>query len=395
MKVLHIGKYFPPHAGGMENYLKDLMVEQHRQGIQAVALVHQSAISLRSTTYRITICDQRLLITKAAVWARLLFTPLSPSLPFCLAQLINEHAPDIIHLHMPNLSALWVLLLPATRGIPLVVHWQSDVVPSDHSIGLRFFYRLYRPLEQSVLKRCDKVLVTSTPYLNSSLALRHYRNKCVVVPLGMDPTMARFPPPVGALTPSRTSLRVLAVGRLTYYKGFDVLLKATAKMPKIQLHLVGSGEREKHLKKLATGLGLNQRVFFHGYLPDSELGRQFSDCDCVCLPSIERTESFGLVLLEAMLHGKATIASDVPGSGMGWVVEDGKTGLLVEPGNVQALIAALTKLEASPERRLAMGAMGRCRFDQEFQINRSAAEITKIYLELTNENDITGSTPDI
>ncbi len=99
--------------------------------------------------------------------------------------------------------------------------------------------------------------------------------------------------------------------------------------PDAVFHLVGSGELENSLKRLATELGVLNRVTFHGKLPAEQLAEQYASCDCLCLPSIERTEAFGLVLLEAMYFGKATVISDVPGSGMGWIVNEGITGIKV------------------------------------------------------------------
>jgi rhamnosyl/mannosyltransferase len=378
LKVMHIGKYFPPFAGGMETYLRDLMTAQVRLGIAVTALVHRSAVSLRSSDERVELAGQRVPVTRAAVWARFVFTPISPGFAWLLNRLIKQQRPDILHLHVPNVSAFWVLLLPSARRLPWVIHWQSDVPVTARHRGIRLFYRLYRPFQSALLRRSKAIIVSSPPYLSSSEALLPYRHKCHVIPLGLDPAN------LGDVTGHRKrtrggTLRVLAVGRLTYYKGLEYLIRATATLEKIETHIVGSGELAASLQKLAGELGAADKVSFHGYLSQQELAGQFSDCDCLCLPSVERTEAFGMVLLEAMYYGKPTIASNVPGSGMGWVVDDGVTGILVTPENTQSLAEALSRLQNDIETGDRMGAAGRQKFDRLFHIDRSATAISELY----------------
>jgi glycosyltransferase involved in cell wall biosynthesis len=378
LKVLHIGKYFPPHAGGMEHYLRDLMVEQSRRGTSVDALVHRSEISASNRVDSYESDGQSFQITRAAVWARLLFTPLSPAFPWLLRRLIATKSPDILHFHMPNASAFWALLSPAARRLPWVVHWHSDVVASRYSRGLSLFYSFYRPFERSLLRRSDMIIATSTPYLESSKTLADFRTRCAVVPLGLkpDPVSAiGAAPSINPLAP----LRVLAVGRLTYYKGFDQLIRATAQLDNVETHIVGEGELANELKTLARAENIADRVTFHGKLTDDELARHYELCDCLCLPSVERTEAFGLVLLEAMSHGRATVVTDVPGSGMGWVVDEGITGLKVAPGNTDELASALSKLEKDRGMMRRLGENGRRKFEDMFNIDKSCDGVETVY----------------
>lgn len=379
MKVLHIGKYFPPYAGGMETYLRDLMAAQARQGIGIAALVHQSGLSLTSRDESYQAGHQALPVTRAAVWARLLFTPVSPTFPWLLSRLIRRHRPDILHLHMPNVSAFWALFLPSARRIPWVIQWQSDVIMSEHSLGLRAFYALYRPFERAMLKRCKAVIASSPPYLASSPTLQDFRDKCRVIPLGLDPSNMPAPASQSSEPEPDRPLRVLAIGRLTYYKGFDYLIKAASQSENIEVHLVGKGDQDVILNTLTRELGMENRITFHGHLTDEKLVDQFDACDCLCLPSIERTESFGIVLLEAMYYGKATVVSNVPGSGMGWVVDDWVTGLHVPPRRTRDLAHALNELDMNRDKVRQLGKRGRQKFDQLFQIDKSAIGVSMLY----------------
>jgi len=183
---------------------------------------------------------------------------------------------------------------------------------------------------------------------------------------------------------------VLAVGRLTYYKGFDYLIKAVSQCRNIQLKIVGKGDMDAKLKKLTRELSIKNRVSFCGFLTEDQLGDEFAGCDCLCLPSIERTESFGMVLLEAMYYGKATVVSDVPGSGMGWVVDDNVTGLHVPPKSVEGLKNALNELDMNRDKLRKLGEMGRKKFDQLLHIDKTAGEVSVVYNKILGK---TAQTP--
>lgn len=383
MRILHIGKYFAPFKGGVETYLRDLMTGQQRLGGVCAALVHNHRISLRTTTMTFQSAEQGFQVTRVGVWLKFFFTPISPAFRRRLRLLLNAFRPDVIHVHLPNPSACWLLTLGVARQTPLVVHWHADVVTDAHGLFLKMLYKLYRPLERRLLKRSAAIVATSMSYLRSSESLRDYPDKCHVVPLGLD--AARFDTrhdPAPAQLNLSPDLQVLAVGRLTYYKGFGYLVRAAARLEGVQVHLVGGGERKWELIKLAAKLDVGDRVVFHGQLDDAGLAARFRACDCLCLPSIERTEAFGLVLLEAMLFGKATVISDVRGSGMGWVVDDGETGIKVRPRDVAELAAALGRLRDDRSLTRRLGENGRRKFERLFAIDHSVRELHGIYHDL-------------
>jgi rhamnosyl/mannosyltransferase len=176
---------------------------------------------------------------------------------------------------------------------------------------------------------------------------------------------------------------------LTYYKGFRYLIEAAAKVPNIHVNLVGLGEQAEQLKALVASLKLQDRVTFHGTLSDSQLAQQMERCDCLCLPSIERTEAFGMVLLEAMFFSKATIIGDVEGSGMGWVVDDGVTGIKVKPEDADALADALRRLAANRAELKHMGQRGKQKFDEQFEINHAVAPLVDIYQQVMDSSEKT------
>ncbi len=370
--------------------MRDAMTALQRQGVGCAALVHRHALSLRSKSETIASGDQSFRVVRTAVWGRLLFTPLSPTFPLHLRRLIRRFKPDILHLHLPNPSAFWVLTLPAARRCPWVLHWHADVITAAQGWGMRFFYRLYQPFEQSLLRRASAIIVTSPPYLEASVPLRPWRGKCHVVPLGVDTarldaflaadqTQADRRLRSGDDRRDGSLLRVLAVGRQTYYKGFHYLIEASALFDGMRVDFIGNGDQAAELRSLAARLGVDGRVRFYAHLGDAELLRHMRGCDCLCLPSIERTEAFGLVLLEAMYLGKATVVSDVPGSGMGWVVEDGVTGIKLPPADAQALADVFADLAGDRGKLARLGDNGRTRFMRRFDIGRGAEQLVRIY----------------
>jgi len=390
VRVLHVGKYFPPDPGGMETYLRDLMVCSSEMGITPVALVHRSTLGLKSTNENLRVGNKILSVTRVGTWLRVLFTPVSPAFPLALHRLIKQHRPGILHLHLPNPSAFWALLLPSARRIPWVVHWQSDVLTPKSSWMLRLCYIAYQPFESALLKRARRIIATSTQYLTSSPTLAPFRDRCRVIPLGIADRFSdarehnRNNTANEPLRDTATNkpLKVLAIGRLAHYKGFDTLIKAIAETPHVELDIVGSGAQLGTLQSLTQSLALSDRVHFHGTIDDSARDALLLGCDCLCLPSVDRTESFGIALLEAMSAGKACVVSDVPGSGMTAVVDVNRTGLVVPVGDPVALAEAFLILDKDRTLLAAMGTCGRKKYESQLTIEASTARVVGLYGDL-------------
>jgi glycosyltransferase involved in cell wall biosynthesis len=376
MRVLHLGKYYAPQRGGIERHLQDLAEWFSARGHQVDVLAHQPAGQWRSSDeviHGVRVC-------RAGCPVAPLYTPISPLFPWHLSRLIRRSRPEILHLHLPNPSCFWALFSPQARSRPWIVHWHADVSPDMPDWRVRAAYRLYRPFEQAVLKRASAIIATSQTYLDASAALAPWKHKVSVIPLGIAESIAD----VGnsPLWPRSGSQRLLAVGRLSHYKGFAVLLDALAKTAEASLLLIGKGEESERLREQAARLGISDRVSFVGELSDPDLLAAYAQADLLVLPSLDRSEAFGLVLLEAMRAGLAVIASRVPGSGISQVIEHEKSGLLVEPGNADALAGALTLLSSVTMRqRLAAG--GHQRWLDYFTLEVSAQAVLALYRNLT------------
>jgi glycosyltransferase involved in cell wall biosynthesis len=377
-RILHIGKFFPPVTGGIESFLGDLIPALEKGGVTAAALIHDNIRQNQGSSFY-----NKSKIFRVPCYGTLLYVPISPAFPFAMKRAIQAFQPDILHFHVPNTSAFWALALSDAVKLPWIVHWHADVVPSTIDRRMALAYQLYRPIEKLFLRRAHAVITTSESYLNTSSALADFKEKCHVVPLGLDSDRLKKPD-AAALRWAETVWgqnkgRILVIGRLTYYKGHEVILDASTALPDARILIVGNGEREASLQKQICILGLSKKVSLLGSLPESDLHTLISSCDCLCLPSTERTEAFGLVLLEAMRYGKPVVASNIPGSGIGWVVKDGVTGFLVPPGDPVQLAESLKKLFDRPDLKLQMGRSALARFQRVFQIDHIAQKIILLY----------------
>lgn len=382
-RVLHVGKYYPPFAGGIENFMVDLLPTQIAHGHAIAAVVHDHNIALKRSFTRVQAESHNPTLYRVPSYGRLLYAPISPQFPWWLQRSIQQFQPDILHLHMPNTSALWALLLPAARRLPWVIHWHADVVSVMHQ-QLALAYRVYRPFEQRLLAHAAAVIITSAPYLATSPALQAWQDKCEVIPLGIAPTRLPAVEP-DVLTWARQQwskpqhLKVLSIGRLTYYKGHEVLIQAVQQYPDLDVCIVGKGEEKARLQQLIERLQLQSRVHLLGYCDTPQLLGLLNACDVFCLPSLERSEAFGVVLLEAMRYGKPLVASNITGSGVTWVVRDQYNGVLFPPNDATALAQVLHDLHLNATWRQQLGTQGQQRFVDEFDITAVSEAISDLY----------------
>ncbi|PIP37847.1 MAG: glycosyl transferase family 1 [Desulfobacterales bacterium CG23_combo_of_CG06-09_8_20_14_all_51_8] len=381
MKILHVSKFYPPVRGGIENFVRDLATAQAKQGHEVYVLAHQTDFAKPHHYENIN----GVALERVRTFGQLSYAPVTPEFPVRLWRAIRQFRPDIIHAHLPNVSAFWLLFCPKT--CPLILHWHADVVASEIDRKLSVLYHFYKPWETALLKRADDVIATSRAYLDYSAPLRPYHQKCHVIPLGLDPD--RMASHENSSMPDRTPdtkppspdfyLLVLSVGRFTYYKGFEYLVEAAEKTPRVRFIIVGDGPEYSAIKGLVAEKRLETRVFLPGSVDRQTLIRLFRTCDVFCLPSVERTEAFGLVLLEAMYFGKPLITTKIPGSGVMGVNIHGITGLQVPPQNPEALAEAIDYFREKLEKRLRMGIMAKKRLTDAFHIQSVVKKIEKLY----------------
>ncbi|WP_108947094.1 glycosyltransferase [Shewanella halifaxensis] len=377
--ILHIGKFYPPFNGGIENFMAELLANCQNDKYRASALVHQHQFSLFSSNEVI----QGVQVYRAACFGRFMFAPVSPWFLVDLSKCINAHKPDVLHLHMPNTSVFWALLFPKARRIPWVVHWHADVLGSMPKWYIKLLYPAYRIFERMVLSRATSIICTSPAYRDSSKAIVANLPKVKVIPLGLQNNDTYVESNNETLT---RKLKILVVGRLSYYKGHRVLLQAMDGMNQSEIDLmevviVGHGEESRDLICLFKSRGLTN-VTFTGSVSNSVLDNWYAWCDLICLPSIERTEAFGLVILEAAKRKKPALVTDVKGSGMSWVVDDAITGWVVRAGDADSLRSKIVSIIKNKESCTELGSAAYQKFLSSFLISKVASDTLELYNEV-------------
>jgi rhamnosyl/mannosyltransferase len=261
------------------------------------------------------------------------------------------------------------------RSKAMVVTYHSDIVRQ------RWLGRLYSPLMRRLLGRSDRIIATSDAYLQSSRPLRQVAAQCAVVPLGIDPVpfLAASAEPARSIRPRGSRPEVLFVGKLRHYKGLDVLIDAIAHVD-ASLLVVGSGPMERQWRTLAARSQAADRIRFVGQVSDDDLPGYYASADVVVLPSSQRSEAFGLVLVEAMAAGRAIVSTEL-GTGTSFVNQHGTSGLVVPPGDSTALSQALEDLLADADWRRWLGENGQRRALEHFHVDPMIDRTIEIYRE--------------
>ncbi|HEY2461332.1 MAG TPA: glycosyltransferase family 4 protein [Candidatus Acidoferrum sp.] len=284
------------------------------------------------------------------------------------------------------------LVLAAHPNLAPVVQAMRIAAPRMKSIVCAHGIEVWEPLptlRRRALHRANLVLAPSRDTANHLAAQQQIpAGRIKILPWALDPKFEQLLMPgthntlPAAYPPGRV---ILAVGRwlsTERYKGMDTLITALPRLlmefPDLQLVAVGEGDDRAWLERLAEQSGVRLHVHFLGGLSYAELAACYSACEIFALPS--KGEGFGLVYLEAMACGKPVIGGAHGGAPE--VIEDGKTGYLVEHGDAGQLATSLETLLADPAMAREMGARGKQRVEREFRFTVFAKSLKKILRDL-------------
>lgn len=377
MRVLQFGRFWNEQHGGIERHVSLLGKGLAEQGVDVVNLV----ASAGQHSHDETDGRYRLIQTWSAGMA--FGTALSPALVLKALALHRQEPFDLFHLHFPDpLSHLASMMLPT--NVPRVITWHSDIVRQKR---LR---ALYKPFLQRIARQADALVAATQAHFDASTQIpddipldrRH------VIPYGLD-----YAPL--ALNPRTTVLRddlhargqgrglVFALGRHVYYKGFDVLIEAM-QHNNIFLILGGDGALRPQLEQQAANLGVSDRVFFSGRIPEEDLAAYFNACDVFCLPSVEPSEAFGLVQLEAMACCKPVVCTQL-NNGVNVVNVHGQTGFAVPVRDPVSLGHCLAGLLANDELRHKLGKQAYAHANN-YSVSAMTASHLKLYQDLLSAN---------
>jgi rhamnosyl/mannosyltransferase len=365
MHILQVYKDYHPVLGGIENHLRLLAEGLAARGHRVTVLTNGRG---RRGEVRELGGVRVIYAGRAATLAR---APLSLELPLRL----RAERPDIVHLHMPDPTGDLAGAL-AARRTPLAVTYHSDIIRQRRLLAL------YAPLLRATLRRASRIIATSPAYIASSPFLAPHAAKCVVIPHGIDqrPFERADAPAVAAIRARYPGPISLFVGHLRYYKGIDYLVRAMAAAPGHAL-IIGAEAtvRRADLLALARDLGVAGRVHLLGEVAD--IAPYYHAADLFVLPSVERSEAFGIVQIEAQAAGLPVLATAI-GTGTSYVTVHGETGVVVPPRDPAALARAISAILASPPLARALGAAGRRRARAEFTLERMLDRTEAVYREI-------------
>lgn len=361
LRILHVGKFYPPFHGGMENHLQALCAELRRD-VDLRVLVSNTS---RTTTHEIL---DNVPVTRVGTWSQVASASLSPA----LAENIRATAADIVHLHWPNPTAVLAFLASRHPG-RLVVTYHSDVVRQ------RRMGALFEPILHHTLKRARAVIVTSPNYMESSPVLGSHLKRCCIIPLGIPAQFFARPnaAAVRAIRNEHGERIVLTVGRLVSYKGTEHLIRAMKNVAG-RLLIAGSGPLQSSLQDLAVRLGLSDRIVFLGSPSTESLLDYYHAADVFAMPSTERSEAFGVVQIEAMAAGRPVVNTKLD-SGVPYVSLHGKTGITVRPGDSDELGRAIAQLLDNTSLRLCYGQAALRRAKSMFTAEIMAQRTLRLY----------------
>lgn len=373
LKVLQINKLYYPVTGGIER-----VVQQLAEGLKD------------ETDMKVLVCKEKgktsvdsingVMVYRAGSFGVFSSLPLSFSFIWELRKLSKDR--DILHFHMPFPLGDIACLLSGYKG-KVIVWWHSDIVRQKKLM------KLYQPIMNRFLKRADVIIVATQGHIQGSKYLRPFKDKCVIIPFGVDKKIEQQADKwyQNKKQEIKKTITFLFVGRLVYYKGCKVLLEAFKEVKDAKLIMIGNGPMELELKNLVQSYNIQDRVQFLGNIKEEELVEYFKFCDVFVLPSIVRSEAFGLVQIEAMVYGKPVINTNLP-SGVPYVSLNHITGLTVPPGNKKALARAMNWMVEHKEERLKMGERARQRVKMEYEMDTMLKRILDLYQKFTrNKKD--------
>jgi len=376
LRIAHIAGTFPPYRSGTGSVVWHETHELAQRGHE----VHVFTPAARATS----MAPPGVMVHMVRPWFRVGNASVVPGI------LQRLHGFDLLHLHYPFFSAEFVWAASRLYQSPYVVSYVHDV---ELQGPLALLSRVYQTLiGRRVLEHADRLLFGTMDYARSSLisglaALSTVRehgygvDELVFNPLSAD----RIGQELRQSPKDVVLLFVASLDRAHYFKGLSVLLKALQIIPRtdVRLVVVGEGDMRHDYAVEALRRGLSDRVSFVGSVSDAQLPSYYAAADMLVLASVTRSEAYGLVLLESMACGTPVLASCLPG--VRQIVQETGGGLLVRPGDAEALARGILQLAEDPALRVALGVQGRQSIETKFRWSFVGEHLEKIYTELLAE----------
>lgn len=366
MKILQIGKFYPPYFyGGIETVSCALHEELSKQSdieVDFLGFLPKSYKTDIKVDEHIYLCKTDLDVFSAQI-----------SSSFCKKYRSIKNNYDIIIVNTPHPIANIVMwLFPPKKKVKIILYWHSDIVKQKKLLVF------YRPFQNWFIKRATAVIASTKIHTSESDCKKLFNKKKYVYDI---PYILRYEtkPMDYKLSPEGKKI-IFSCGRLIYYKGFDVLIEAAKYISdNAIIHISGTGPLKEILQQKIDENLLNDKVKLLGRLSDEELEKEYSNCYLYCFPSVERGEMTGMVQFEALSYGKPIVSYNIPRSGAPTFNIEGVTGFKVPVYDEKALADKINILINDSElyERLCKGA-------KETSIKYNDSKIIDKYIEVFN-----------
>ncbi|MFA5098120.1 MAG: glycosyltransferase family 4 protein [Candidatus Margulisiibacteriota bacterium] len=378
MKIAMCVPFFFPHFGGTEKYVKDLSLELVSRGHEVTVITNnvpkEAGAPSRENMEGLSVIRLDAMN----------FIYLPVSFKFNLSMLKGF---DLVHSHCPAFG--FTRAIRNRLRVPHIVTYHCDTTISENFLGRKMPKWLIKSVEELtnmyarwVLPKVDVIINTTESYASTSPVMKTLPHKAV--PIGIHYELFDASAKKQGLSEaSRDRKKVLFLGRFASNKGIDYLVRAIPlvlkEVPDAKFVLCGDGEEKPHIEEFIDKVGVRSHIEFRGKVNLDEMVQLYSTAAMYVFPSINRLEAFGIVQLEAMSCSTPVIASNIPG--VNNVMEVGKSGLLVEPRDIEGLSAAIIKLLKDPELARSMGVRGRQLVETKYNWKTIGDQIEAIYLE--------------
>jgi glycosyltransferase involved in cell wall biosynthesis len=368
MKILQLGKFYPPHIGGIETVMYDITEVLNKKDYKTDVLC-----SNKKNIYSEEIINNYK-VMRTKTYGIKFSTSLSPQMIFKLRQIINDY--DIIHVHLPDPMANLALMFVNLNNKKIILHWHSDIIKQKNLL------KFYEPFQNWLMKRADKIIATTPKYIKESKYLQKYKSKCISIPIGIDDKKLK----INNLLLNKIKKEyknkkvIFSLGRLAYYKGFKYLIESAKYLNDDYIILIGgNGPLKIELEKEININNLQNKVKLLGRITDEELANYYTLCHLFCLPSIFKSEAFGVVQIEAMSFGKPIVATNIPESGVNWVNKNNISGINVDIKNPKQLAYAFQNILDDKYNYKIFSENSLSRFNKLFKREKMINEIITLY----------------
>lgn len=364
VKITHVFKSAYPKIGGVESVItqinNSLPNEDFEKEVLCCSNTHKSSF------------ENGVQYNRARYLFDLYKNPISLSFLWKLSKVKT----DILHYHMPYIFAVICHFIARPKYKKLYITYHAELCGYEKI--MKYFSWLYKYF----YKIADRIHILSPNVIYSDKILTPFKDKCHVLPYGVDINVNETYQPNDIKEKYKYNKILLCSGRLVRFKGFKYVIESMKQVDNAILLIMGDGEQRTLLEEQILENNLQDKVILLGEIRDKKYKNElFEACDIFILPSIQRNESFAIVQLEAMRHGKPVINTNL-GTGVNYVSIDKETGITVEPKNIEQLTSAINELVSNEELRLQYGRNAKKRVEKVFDIKKIKNNYQYLYKEL-------------